>query len=414
MSRSVWGVPRKRRSYIEVWVFLLLICSVNFFDLVPITRLVGVNGPFAFYLLSLFFMFTFNRRALIGESMHWLVPLWWFLFGIVLSFIPAQIYYGQSFLQSFFTYRRFFEMAAFPILIALRPNEKEMRTSLYAFSVLFLLLCLTVTFIAPGLIVIPEKRNLVENGNYIHVLPGVRHVFLAFIFALHRAIRQGSVKYYGWVVFLFLVLFLAQNRTSLIAAIFVCCYALISMKMSSRKLILATVLFLSAFVMFMYTADQWVALYHETVDQLSNPEYNRIKSLVYMVESRDFLRYLLGDGFISAEVNPIIHVLQESGIDHSDVGLLGLWHQFGIVPVLTVLIITFRGFSRKKTFLVKASAIYTLTGILSLSYFAFGETLLWFSCYLYLYYASSSPQFQEPLSKQNKAQYYYNRSLVRS
>ena len=177
-----------------MWVFLLLVCSVNFFDIVPITRLIGINGPFAFYLLSLFLMFTFNRKALIGESMQWLVPLWWFLFGVVLSFIPAQIYYGQSFLQSFFTYRRFFELSAFPILIALRPNEKELRTSLYAFAVLYLLLCLIVTFIAPSLIVIPDKRKLVEDGDYIHVLAGIRHVFLAFVFALNRAVRQGSLN----------------------------------------------------------------------------------------------------------------------------------------------------------------------------------------------------------------------------
>ena len=227
-----------------------------------------------------------------------------------------------------------------------------------------------------------------------------------------RAVRQGSLKYYGWVVFLFLVLFIAQNRTSLLAAIFVLGYVLFSMKMSSRKLIMMTVLFLSTLLMFMYTADQWKALYFETLDQLNNPEYNRIKSLVYMVGSRNYLRYLLGDGFISADVNPIIHILQESGIDHSDVGLLGLWHQFGVIPVLTVLIITFKGFSRQKSFLVKASAIYTLTGIVTLSYFAFGETLLWFSCYLYLYYASSSPQFQEPLYKKRTVQYNYHRPLA--
>lgn len=414
MSKSVWGVPHKKRSYIEVWVFLLLVCSVDFFGITPILRLVGVNGPFTFYLLSLFFMFTFNRRAWIGDSIQWLIPFWWFLFGVFLSFIPALIYYGQSFVQSFFTYRHFFDLVAFPILIALRPNEKEMRASLYAFSVLYLLLCLVVTFIAPGLIVLPEKRELVNVGDYVHVLPGVRHVFVAFIFALHRAIRQGNVKNYGWVLFLFLVLFISQNRTSLIASIFVFAFIFLSMKMSIRKLIMIAVLSVSAVLMLIYTADQWVSLYNETVSQLNNPEYNRIKSLLYMTGRRDFLRYLLGDGFISANVNPIIHFLQEGGIDHSDVGLLGMWHQFGVIPVITVLVITFKGFSPGKSFLVKASAIYTLVGAMTLSYFAFGETLLCLSCYLYLYYVSDSPRFQEPLSNQRKAQYYYHRSIARS
>lgn len=412
MSRSVWGVPNRKRSYIEVWVFLLLICSVNFFDIIPITRLVGVNGPFAFYLLSLFFMFTFNRRAWIGESRSWLTPFWWFLFGVVLSFIPAQIYYGQSIVQSFFTYRHFFELAAFPILIALRPNEKELRTSLYAFSILYLVLCLFVTFFAPNLIPVVENREFVETGNYVHVLPGIRHVFLAFIFAFHKAIRQGSIRNYGWVFFLFLVLFVAQNRTSLLAAIVVSFYVLFTMKMSSRKLILMGVLLAAGVLMVVYTANQWGLLYKETMDQITNPEYNRIKALIYMTRRRSFLQYLLGEGFISANVNPIIHILQEGGIDHSDVGFVGLWHQFGVIPVLTVLVITLKGLSLRKSMLVRLSAIYTLTGALTLSYIAFGETLLWFSCYLYLYYASDSPEFQEPLSGYNSARYLYKRSLA--
>jgi hypothetical protein len=410
MSHSVWGVPNKKRSYIEVWVLLLLICSVNFFDIIPITNLVGVNGPFTFYLLSLFFMFTFNRRAWIGDSSSWLIPLWWFLFGVVLSFIPAQIYYGQSFVQSFFTYRHFFELAAFPILIALRPNEKELRTSLYAFSVLYLFICLYVTFIRPSLVPVVENREFVESGNYMHVLPGIRHVFLAFIFAFHRAIRRGVVKNYGWLFFLFLVLFIAQNRTSLIAVFVVSAYVLFTMKMSSRKLILMSILLVSALLMVVYTSDQWGLLYKETVDQITNPEYNRIKSLIYMTRRRSFLQYLLGEGFISANVNPIIHVLQEGGIDHSDVGFIGLWHQFGVIPLVTVLVMTIKGLSSRHTFLVRLSAIYTLTGALTLSYIAFGETLLWFSCYLYLYYASNSPKFQEPIVKQDSSRYLYSRS----
>ncbi len=414
MSRSVWGVPSRKRSYIEVWVFLLLICSVNFFDIIPITKLVGVNGPFAFYLLSLFFMFTFNRRALIGESRSWLTPFWWFLFGVVLSFIPALLYYGQSFVQSFFTYRHFFELVAFPILIALRPNEKELRTALYAFSVVYLFLCLFITFFAPNLIPEVENREFVESGNYLHALPGIRHVFLAFIFAFHKAMRQGSIKNYGWGIFLFLVLFIAQNRTSLIATIFVSAYVLFTMKMSSRKLIMIAVVMIAVVFMVMYTADQWAILYKETMDQINNPEYNRIKALIYMTRRRDILRYLLGEGFISANVNPIIHILQEGGIDHSDVGFVGLWHQFGVIPVITVLVMTIKGLSSRKSFLVRLSAIYMLTGALTLSYIAFGETLLWFSCYLYLYYASGYPMFEEPISNKNGAQYWLYRSSERS
>jgi hypothetical protein len=175
MKTSSWGVQRKKRDYIEVWVFLLLLFSVNFFDLLPITRVIGPNGPFTFYLISLFLVFTFHRRAWIRDSARWLIPFWWFLLGIVLSYVPALLNYGQSFTQSFFTNRRIFEFTAFPILIALRPTERELRTSLYAFSVVYLFFTLFVTFLAQDWVYVPAEASFIEEGDFVHNLSGVRN-----------------------------------------------------------------------------------------------------------------------------------------------------------------------------------------------------------------------------------------------
>jgi len=395
MKPGGWGVVRKKRSYVEVWIFLLLLFSVNFFEIVPITNAVGVNGAFTFYLLSLFFMFTFNRRAWIRDSARWLIPLGWFLVGILLSFIPALIYYGQSFSQSFFTNRRMFELAAFPILIALRPDERELRTPLYAFSVLYLVVCFFVTYFAPNLVLHDDSRAFVEDGNFVHTLPGIRIVFLAYVFAVNRAVRQVDVRNLAVVLLEFIVLFIAQNRTTLIAAVLVLALVIYLMRMNMNKLILMAFIGAAAVVIAVYTAGQWEALYRETVSQLTNPDYNRTKSIVYMFSSREWPRYLFGDGFISANVNPLLHVLQESGIYHSDVGFVGMWHQYGIIPVLTVIVMTVKGLSRKKSFLVRMCAFYILIGALTLSYFALSETLLWLSVYLYLFYASDRPDFAE-------------------
>ena len=62
MKTDSWGVQRKKRDYIEVWVFLLLLFSVNFFDLLPITRVIGPNGPFTFYLISLFLVLNHTPK----------------------------------------------------------------------------------------------------------------------------------------------------------------------------------------------------------------------------------------------------------------------------------------------------------------------------------------------------------------
>lgn len=391
-----WGVQKTKRSYIEIWILLLLIFSVNFFDLLPITQRVGPNGPFTFYLLSLFLVFTFYRRAWIRDSIDWLKPFWWFYVGVALSFIPALLNYGQSFGQSFFTNRRMFELVAFPILIALRPSEKELRTALYAFSVLYLILSLFVTFIAPDWVFFDEKHPFIDEGDFVHVLPGIRHVSLAFIFALQRVIRDNNGHNMRVALYIFGIMFLVQNRTSLFAALIIVMYVILSMKMNAQKLILLVVIGLTLLLMGVYTSGQWGAMYQMTVDQITNPEYNRIKALLYMFSTRDPLRYLLGEGFISANVNPIILVLQENGIYHSDVGFVGLWHMYGVIPTITVLVMTFKGLlNRNKSFLVRASAIYILVGSLTLSFFAFGETLLWLSIYLYMFYSDGEPYFND-------------------
>lgn len=400
MSRKYnWGVQKKHRRYIEVWIFFLLLFSVSFFELIPIMKIIGTNGPFAFTMLTLFFCFTFNRRAWIRDSKNWLVPFWWYLAGILLSLLPAQIYYGQSFGQSFFTYRRMFQLLSFPIFIAIQPTEKELRKALQAFSVVYLIAVLLVTFVVQDWALLGTHEDLVEKGDYVHDLEGMRILSVAFIFSLHRLMKEFSQKNLLWTLFTFGVMFLVQNRTSLFAIILLALYAIFSMRASSRKIIMIALIGITALVMFAYTSGQWVFLLEKTTEQLINPEYNRNKALVFVFSHREWYRYLLGDGYISANVNPIIPVLQESGIFFSDIGLFGMWYQFGVIPVLVILVMAIKAFTRQKSFLVKALALYILIGAPTMSYFALSESLLVLSLYLFVYFSDGSPKFDEPVTR---------------
>jgi len=391
--KGSWGVQKKRRRYIEVWLFFMLLFSVNFFDLLPVTALIGPNGAFTFTMLTLFFCFTFNRTAWIRDHSDWLHPFWWFYVGIVLSVFPAFVYYGQSLVQSFFTYRRFFQFLAFPIFIAIRPTEREFRSALQTFSVVYLLTCLFVTFLAPNWIELGDNEQLVERGDYFHNIEGIRIVSLAFIFSFHRMMKEFNYQNFLWTLFIFSVLFLIQNRTSLLAVMLMVVYSVLSMKASVRKIMLVTVIGLVVLLMFVYTSGQWGHLYQQTIEEIFNPDYNRNKAYLYMFASREWPRYLLGDGFISANVSGIIRTLQESGIFFSDVGFVGMWYQFGVIPALTVLVMCIKAFAKPKSFLVKACSIYILIGIPTMSYFAIGESLLWLSVFLYVFYSDQLPSF---------------------
>lgn len=391
-----WGVKLPKRGYVEVWMYFLILFSVNFFDLIPINQVIGPNGPFTFYLITLFLMFTFKRKAWISDSKDWLIPFWLIYLGVFLSFFPAYLYYGQSFGRSFLTNRRMFELVAFPILIALKPNEVEIRRALYAFAVTFIFVSFFVTFFAPGWAPVVENEDFIEEGDYLHTVRGARFIVLALIFSLNRVLKDYNTRNFLITLGIFVILFLGQNRSSIFAAVCIVFYAVLKMKMSSRKLLALVMIGISGLLIIVGTASQWEFLYNQTVNQILDPDYNRNKSIVYMFSPREPLRYILGDGFISANVNPIVHYLQESGIFHSDVGFIGLWHQYGILPLLTILFYMFKAlFSPKKEFLVKASALYMLIGAVTISYYATGDALLWLSFFFYIYYSEDLPLFRD-------------------
>ena len=387
MSKYNWGVVKKKRRLIDVWLCFLMIVSVNFFDLIPITSLLGVDGGYTFYLITLFILFTFYRRKFIRDYLPWMKPFWWFMIGIVLSFIPAQIYYGQGFVQSFFTYRHMLYFCAFPVFIAVRPTEREIRSALYYFSVIYLVVVLYVSFVNDSLIPAREYATFYDDiGDYVLTIQGFRYVVLGLIMALDRLMYNFNNKNLFWALFLFGIIFLVQNRTAILVAVVVSLFSIWDMRMSARKLMMMTAITVAGLFLVVLTASQWGLLYNETLEQLSNPDYNRIKAMNYMFAHREgFIRYILGDGFISANVNPIIHRLGAEGIFHSDVGLFGMWNQFGLIPVLTILIACIKGLAAEKSYISKSIAMFILLGAATLSYFGLAETLTLLAFFLYMY-----------------------------
>lgn len=387
MSRYNWGVVKKKRRLIDVWLCILMILSVNFFDLVPITRHFGVDGGYTFYLITLFILFTFYRRKHIRDYLSWMTPFWWFMIGILLSFIPAFLYYGQGFGRSLLTNRHMLYFCAFPVFIAIRPTEREIRSALYYFSVIYIVVVLVVSFVNNNLIPAREYTTFFEDeGDYVITIQGFRYVVLGLIMALDRLMYKFDSKNLFWVFFQFGIIFLVQNRTSILVAIVVSLFAIWDMKMSARKLMLVTVLAAAALFLVVVTASQWGLLYNETMTQLSDPDYNRIKSMGYMFAHRDgFIRYILGDGFISGYVNPIIQQLGAEGIYHSDVGLFGMWHHYGLIPVITIIVACIKGLAAQKSYISKSIAIYILLGSATLSYFGLAETLTLLAYFLYMY-----------------------------
>ena len=384
-------------------ILILIIISIGFFDFTPFAPVFGGNGVFTFYMLALAVIYIRNLGFQVRYGIFpKLKPMWWILAGVLLSFIPAYIYYGQHLYHSLVVYRVFAAYLVYPVLLSIRPTDVEIKRALYVFTFIYLLALLWGTFVRPDWVVVSEGVEFIEQGDIVRRLPGDQFLIPALIYALNDfRNRKNKLKWGALSVFIFLVIFLIQSRTILMAALAVIVFVVLFDKKASRRLA-AEVLMVFFFIVFIVVAFSFVSgLFEETMGQLSDPDYNRVKSFNYFVSGvNGWASYLWGNGFISGHVSPIVEQLQVEGIFHSDLGLLGFWHQFGIIPVLTILVYVFRGLSKNHSYVVRANALNILMGALTISYFLTPRYSLWLCLYFYLFY--SDAEYYEARKREEK------------
>lgn len=381
-SASRYTGPRKWLIFLMV---LLMLVMVQFFRLVPLLPLSEGNMSFAtFFVIALFILIKAgpNKNRLRLRQMR---PLMWFMFGILLSFIPAYIYYTQDPFQSILTYRKFLCYLTLPLLLVVNPTNDEIRRAFTIFSVLWLVMTVLVTFYMQAWVDIGDGLLFVEEGDILHTLPGGRLVCLSFIFTLDHYLHNKTTENLLMSILMFLCVFIMFSRTILIAALAVILLATVSGRTISSKMtgVAVSILF---FAIFTYLAMDRLGMFiEETTTQLGDVEYNRNKALIYMFASqRDFWTILLGNGYISGHVSEIVYELQEQGIFHSDVGLVGMWHQFGLISIIVILFYAFKGLSRDYSFVVRGTAVFILVSSATIGYFAVLECIFWMSLYWFL------------------------------
>ena len=232
-----------------------------------------------------------------------------------------------------------------------------------------------------------EFVPFIEEGGFVHTLSGLHFVLIAFIFALYEFRNKRSIRKLVPVILLFLFIFIARNRTFLISSCFIVVISVLSNRSSRSRLYAFTILTFVVGVVAIVLINTITSLFIETKDQLANPEYNRIKAVLYAFSlPNGKASILIGNGFISGNCNSIVNDLRQEGIFYSDIGLIGLWHVYGLLPVIAILASAIRGLSRNHSLEVRGNALLILTCSLTIGYFASVETLTWLCFYLYMLY----------------------------
>lgn len=257
--------------------------------------------------------------------------------GIVLSMIPAWLYYDQGFLTSIIAYRRQFLWLAIPVLLRIAPTEDDVIGAI-KWIVLLVWGVRLLRIFAPDWLYLSSEviEKYHETGNYGYIF-GFTLAVIPLYYYVERVLTRGigDKTDVFWIVVCFALLLVMRNRSILFASSFVILVSILRMQSRNKPIII----FLAVLVVGLFwaaTSDMWITILSKTQMELSDEEYNRNIAYTYFLTeaNQHFIQYVLGRGFISTHVSPLVENLQMRGIFNSDVGFIGFWNEFGILPII--------------------------------------------------------------------------------
>jgi len=175
---------------------------------------------------------------------------------------------------------------------------------------------------------------------------------------------------------------------NLLPTVLVLFYGMIRVRSRYKPIL---ILFFAVIVVFItrLTFDQWYTLFSQTTLELNNDDYNRVKAFNYFLFEANphWINYFIGNGFLSAHATTLKANLMATGIYNSDMGFIGMWNYYGIIPIILYFVFIIKSFiSKSIPFYVKAMAFHILLGSLTISHFMGNSSFsMWLFMFIYLY-----------------------------
>ena len=371
-----------------IYLLGLMILMVEGWGLKPL----GYLSPDVYLVLTLgYLLFSyvlFPERKFTYFSKR-LIPFWLVIIGILLSFIPAWIFHNQSILQSLVTYRAQLLWLVVPILLRLRPSLREVNRSCLIFTAALLVLTILHSLM-PSLFVISEtemEKLMMQDETDTYLLQGFTIPVIPMAIALQKLGQRYQARDLLIVAFCFVVLFVQENRTSLFASAFMIGLMFVYSKYKYKYVVMVAMGVLAGIFVWS-TITTWMALIEETVIQVGDADYNRNKALLYFLSplaNPSWATYVLGNGFLSAHASQLMATMMAEGVFNSDVGFVGFWNQFGLLPIVGFFLLIIRwGFCNKQAIMPKLLALFLTITSITIGYYGQTSHLLFFALAYYL------------------------------
>lgn len=377
----------KAREFYLTFIFVLMNCflGLSIYNALPADIWLGIILGLM-VIVSLYYQTVSHRPKLL--TWHNSCPIAIIFASIAFSMVTVNIYYGQSFLTSLLTYKAQYLMFGIIMLLIMRPTERELIKSLKFYSILYTFFYI-LRLLIPSLFI----KSVQYTGENEVALAGYEllSIYFCYVAACYR--NKNNLKNCLIFLWLLVIIVLQQNRSIMLPTLLISLYVVWSMR--SRYTGIIVMLFaVMAGIVFISTIDTWIELYNQTINELGNPKYNRNLALEYFLHkaSPNIICDIFGNGFLSNHTSKLMAIMMDKGIYNTDMGFLGYWNQFGIIPIVVFLYMIIVSLKNKSYLLYERFlAFEILLCSMTIMYFGQMEKISCFMVFYYLFTLSRLP-----------------------
>ncbi len=350
MNNIVYNdISYKRLSSKGKFLFWWMLFLFGYFN-IALTNAFMPNRDVAFVLNFALGLYAFFRFRYKGSNMLYVkqnTKYIWLLMGVMIisAFVP-WIDYGQDFISTLISQRFNYYILFALVLYAIRPEEGELmcifRICARISVVMFLLGNLFPAWFvdATKLQETLASRIAHDSTDIGFGCPGFGVLVMYFFFCCGKLRQNPKTKDVLELLILLGVIIAVQNRSTILGALPAFGWCMFRMRSRHKTLVYACigVLIIMAIP---YVQIIYKSLVEETQMQLDDDNYNRWQALsFYLVEMKTkFYHYLIGNGVwsISGEYTKLMLSAQTyRGCYISDLGILGTFFYYGIVPLYII------------------------------------------------------------------------------
>jgi len=330
--------------------------SVGFWNLSFINNILNpdIQLIIAFlWAISAFYFFQGKSRIKSIYSMKYINYMNAILVGVLISMFSAFLFWNQSLIITLIAQRQIYSFVLLPAILYVQPTIDDIIKALKWITVGSITIWV-ITIFYPHIVVIDEEtfelRQTIENTDIGFSTGGIGFILLYLYYKIQEYINKFSWNSFMIALVLVIFVFLRQNRSTIIGVVLIFIYSLIKMK---SKFKLGIIFIISIFLItgLIYSTDIWKSLIDESQNNLNDPEYNRWVSLYYYLfdYSPNWFCYIFGNGFPSANSSfgQLMWKNFEKGIYASDLGMIGMWVDYGLIPLIAIYSVIFRTLKRK-------------------------------------------------------------------